>query len=345
MNIKNNQEELLTTIENILSSLSGEYIIDLYQPNYKVLLWQDLSNKSKYIQNTITIYKKHHEDFDSQKIKPIFEVLLKIIKDDEVIEFENILIYKELYKILGLIDATFEAQKLLNNPKEYPSGFAKIQSDKKQIKTYRKFYKQSIVGPYRVSNRKEARLKYWVSTLYLNNKNLVNFYLHGFLVGDLAKMKSLHEDTEVNNLFLSNLDYFLMQKTTIGAVIKSLGILLYSELTYYMKMNKNDSEVYMKAIIHELFNEPVNVYEFDKHITIKSSLGFLPIFAASKKSNLANEDENFIKNKLFEEVQEFNLIDQETFDISYNSYIKNPHIQYLLKYPVELFRENPKYSS
>jgi len=303
------------------------------------------TKKNLYFENTINTYIQYHEDFDLQRIQSIKQLLRKIIEHDEVIVFKGEMIYKELYKILWLIDNTLKAQKLLNNPKEYPTGFAKIQSDKKKISTYRKFYKQSIVGPYRVSNRKEARLKYWVSTLYLNNKNLVNFYLHGFLVGDLVKMKSLHEDSEVNNLFFSNLDYFLMQKTTIGAVVKSLGILLYGELNHYLKINKNDSEVYMKSVIHELFNEPVNVYEFDKHITIKSSLGFLPIFGASKKLNLTNEDNNFIKNKLFEELEEISLIDQETFNISYNTYTKNPHIQYLTKYPVELFRENPKYSS
>lgn len=343
--MEKDQEELSVNIENILSLIPSDYRVDYYIPNYKELLWNSLSNRDKYLQNTIDLYKKYHEDFDTKRVKPILDEFSRIIKYDSVILFDDTLIYKELYKILGLIDITFKAQELLNNPKEYPTGFAKIQSDKKQLNSYKRFYKASIIGPYRVSNRKEARLKYWVSTLYLKKKNIVNFFLYGLLVGDLVKVESLEEDTEANNLFLANLDYFLMQKTTISAVVKSLGILLYSEFNQYLKINKHDSEVMMKSIIYELFREPVNVYEFDKHISIKSSLPFLPIFGASKKSHLEDYDEDFIKNKLYNEVCEYYPIDEKTFNISYNSYMKTPHIQFLLKYPVELLRKNPKYSS
>lgn len=30
-------------------------------------------------------------------------------------------------------------------------------------------------------------------TLYNKNKNLVNFFLYGFLIGDLVKVKTFHE--------------------------------------------------------------------------------------------------------------------------------------------------------
>lgn len=339
------EEYILKKLKNMLSPLLDKYIDDMFLPDYKSLLWNDLSGREKYLENTIQMYISHHEEMNIKKIYSITETLKHIIKYDEVIDFKNTLIYKEIYKILSLINTTLEAQKLLNNSKEYPDGFAKLQNGKKEINTARKVYKNMFVGKYRILDRGEARLRYMIFTLYNRNKTLLNFFLHNFLVSDLFKFKALHEETKENELLLSNLEFFLMQKTTITALIKSLGILLYSEFTYYLKINKHDSEVYVKAIIYELFNESVNLYEIDRHVYIKSSLGYLPIFGTSKKSNLTNKDENFIKNKLYNELQDFYPIEETIFNIAYDSYIKNPHIQYLRKYPVELFRDNPKYTS
>ena len=97
-------------------------------------------------------------------------------------------------------------------------------------------------------------------------------------------------------------------------------------------------------IVDALFNDTVNTEEFYGHVSIKASLGELPIFGATKQSKYSEEEKNFIKRKLLEDIHEFASVDKEIFDKSYNSYIKNPHIQFLSKYPQELLRQNPKYS-
>ena len=116
-------------------------------------------------------------------------------------------------------------------------------------------------------------------------------------------------------------------------------------MTKYLKINEHNAEVYKKAIIYKLFKENFNAYELNKVIEIKSSLNFLPIFGASKKSSLEDDEKEFIKKKLFEQTKELYLVSEELFESLFDSFIKTPHIQFLQKYPVELFRQNPKYSS
>lgn len=116
--MKNNQKESVTTITNILSSLSDEYITDLFIIDYKIHLLKNFSptKKNLYFENTINTHMQYHEDFDLQRIQSIKQLLREIIEYDEVIVFKGEMIYKELYKILFLIDNTLKAQKLLNNP-------------------------------------------------------------------------------------------------------------------------------------------------------------------------------------------------------------------------------------
>ncbi len=343
--MKKDQAELLNTIENVLSTLSSEYIVDMFITDYTKPFWYNSSSihKKQYLENTINTYIKYHEDFEVERIQLFKKLLQELIEYDEVIEFEGVLIYKELYKILWLIHITFQAEEILLE-ENYPRDFGKLQSDKKRINTKRTLYKKLIVGDDRLLNRKEVRLKYWTYTLYYKNKNLLNFFLHGFLIGDLVKIKALHEEGEVRDLFLSNLKFFLMQKTTIGAVIKSLGILLYGEMTHYLDIPKNKAKNHVHWMIDALFNDTVNTDEFYGYVSIKASLGNLPIFGTSKISQYADEEREFIKRKLLEDIQGLTTIDKETFKNSYNSYIHKPHIQFLAKYPQELLRENPKYS-
>jgi hypothetical protein len=337
-------KELQKFLEKILSSISDEYYIDLYLPDFKVATGVDLSNRDKLIENTITVYKKHHKDFDSDRIKKINDDLQEIVKKDTVIYLDNTLIYKELYKILLHIDLTFGAEKLLLDPK-YPYGFAKIQSDMRIVNRFRSKQKDNLVGDFRLHNRREPRLKYWLLTLYHHNPALVKFFLHNFLLVDIDKLKCFHEaDEEINDIILKDMEYFLMQHTTISAVLKSLGILLYYELINFLKYSYDDAEVRMKSIIYKLFNDTVSSHEFRRNVYLKSSLGFLPIFGASKQSYMITEDKNFIKKKLLSDPIGFYNINSEHFNLFFDSFMKNPHIHFLQKYPVEFFRKNPKYS-
>lgn len=337
----NNPKELQNTIQKIIASSADDYLTDLYIPVFKEAKGVNLSDKIKLIKNTIKVYKDNHEDFESNRIYLILDDLLAIVKYDKIIHFQQTMIYKELYKMLYHFDQTFQAQSLLNDSKAYPTGFAKIQSDKKKVMTSKRHEKKNLVGNHKLMDRRESRLKYFLTTLYFHNKQLAKFYLHMFLTSDLEKVHEMYEDIEVSKIFLADLEYFLMQKTNIGAVIKSLGILLFSEMNYFLKMDSDLSEVYMKSIIETLFNETVNAFEFGRNIILRSSLGFFPTFGSSKKYHLVEDEIQFIKRKIR---RELHYINKEHFDLLFDAFLKNPHIQYLQKYPVELFRQNPKYS-
>lgn len=335
------------TIQNLLSSVSNDYYIDYFLADFKPAKGVNLSDRQKIIDNTIKKYKEYHADFQDEKLKPIIEYFQKIIIHDTVIHFENTFIYKELYKILYIIDSTFQAQKLLNNSKTYPSGFAKVQSDLKEVKLFRKNNKKNIVGDYRLprSYRGSSRFRNWFATLYIKNKAVARFFTHLFLTADLVRVKEFHEDEEVSKKLIEELEYILMQHTAISKVIKSFGILIYWEMKKFLSIDKYDAEVYTKAIIYELFKENFNAEELHKVIEIKSSLGFFPIFGASKKASLKSEEKQFIVNKFFKEITKNTEISKKEFEPLFDSYIRTPHIQFLHKYPVELFRQNPKYSS
>ncbi len=345
--INTNNKDLLKSLETILSSISSEYYIDLYLPDFKVAKGVDLSDRTKFIDNTISFYKEHHKEFDIEKVKQINEDLIDIAKYDTVIYLKNTLIYKELYKILLYIDYTFQAEQILLDPK-YPYDFAKIQSDKRNIIRFKTKEKNNIVGPSKLlhsSSRREPRLKYWFLTLYHQNPMLVKFFLHNFLLVDIEKLKCIHEENrELTDILLKDMEYFLTQKTNIGAVLKNFGILLYYELTHFLNIHYNDAETILESIIYKLFRDKVNTSEFRRNIYLKSSLGFFPIFGASKQSYFIQDDKNYIKKKLLTELKVFYNINQEHFNLFFDSHMRNPHIQFLRKYPVEFFRINPKYS-
>lgn len=343
--MKNNQKKLEATLENLLSSVSEDYYLDYYLVNFKSVKGVDLSDRSKIIDSTIKKYKEHNQDFQDVKLKSIIEYFPNIIMKDEVIHFEDTLIYKELYKILFIINSTLNAQSLLNDSKAYPSGFAKFQSDLKKVEIFRKHNKKNMIGTYRLPSVGYSRFRYWFSTVYIKNKTLARFFTHLFLTADLVKVKDFHEDEDASKALLEELAFILMQQTTISKVIKSFGILLYWEMVKYLSIHKDDAEEYTSHIIYDLFKEHFNAEEIHKVIEIKSSLGFFPIFGASKISSLNSDEKQFIHNKLYDLIQQNTSITTEEFEPLFSSYIKTPHIQFLHKYPVELFRLNPKYSS
>jgi hypothetical protein len=336
--------------EQLLSSLSQDYYFDLYLIDFQVIKGTHLSteNKRKYIQATIKQYQKFHPNFQYSKIQKNIEVenyFIELINHDIVIFFKGATIYRELYKILYLIDNTFEVQKLLNNSKKYPDKFAKIQSDLKAVKSFHKQYKNNLFGLRNIMDKGQSRFRYWITTVYIKNKKLTKFFTHLFIIGDFIKVKDFYNDNKSQELLLNELDFFLMQRTTISKVVKSFGILLYWEMVKYLKINRKEAEEYTSHIIYVLFKENFNAEELHKIIEIKSSIGYYPVFGASKKASLSKSEQQFISNKLYKQIKEYISIEQDDFTPLFESYIKTPHIQYLEKYPVELFRINPKYSS
>lgn len=343
--MKKNTLKLQDTLQKLLLSISDNYYIDYYLTDFKLAKGVNLHDRSKIINNTVKKYKEHHIEFPEKLIKFITEELNEIIKKDTVIHFEDTFIYKELYKILMLINSTFTALDFINSD-IYPCKFAEIQSNLQKVELFQKHNKKNIVGHYRLhkSLRGQSRFRRWFSTLYLGNKELAKFFTHLFLTADIEKVKEFHEDEKDTELLLNELNYILTQRTVDSKIIKSLGILLYWDMRTFLKIDKENAEVYTKAIIYELFKENFNAEELEKIIEIKSSLGFLPIFGASKKASLKENEKLFIHDRLLREIQETSSITKEEFEPFFDSYIKTPHIQFLHKYPVELFRLNPKYS-
>ncbi len=340
-------DELKDILQSIITSVSKEYYFDYYLINFKSIKGVDLSKKDLYIENTIEAYLNHHEIADSSIFSKLKEYFHNLVKFDTHIYFDDKIIYKELYKILKLINDTLTIQDILNDSKQYPKNFAKIQTDLKKVNTMRYQNKRNLIGDLKQFNRTESRLKYWLATLYVKNRNITKFFLYLFLAIDIKKIKILHEiDKESRELILNTYDWFLMQKTTMPQVRKSLGILLYWEQINFLKIKKDDAEVNTVAIIYELFQKDINCYEFNDAIWIKSSVNH-PIFAASKEYNLDENEKNLIKKRMLKELplDIYSATNSDKFDMLFDIFIKNPHIQFLQKYPVELFRKNPKYSS
>jgi len=339
------KQELALKVTSLLDSLSSEYNFDYHIENFKLATGVNLANKNTYIKNTISVYTKHHKDFDYKRVSPLIEEFIKIIKKDKVVFYENDFLYLELYKVLSLIHHTFMAQTLLNSTKDYPSGFSEIQSDIKEVKSFNKHYKNNLIGYRKIIEKGQSRFRRCFTALYIKNRTLTKFYTHMLLTIDLDKVGILNSNDEKDKLLMSELKFFLMQKTSISKVIKSFGILLYFELVKFMNFSIKESEVFANNIVYKLFKENFNTHELNKNIQITSSLGFLPIFSASKKSNLKIEEKEFVKNRLHKEMQGFFSLDTNTFNLFFESFMGSSHIQYLQKYPAELFRTNPKYSS
>jgi len=331
-------------LEKLFEALSKDYYWDYFLPNFKKVEGINLSKKSQIIKNTLHKYKKYHPDFEIDRLQEIQEYFLKMVENDTVINFHDVNIYQELYKILYLIDNTFQVQKLLNNSKEYPQGFATIQSDLREVKKFRQHYKKNLIGICKIVGRGQSRFRYWIATAYIHNKNLTKFFTHLFVVWDFIKVKELYDDMETTKLVLNELNFFLMQQTAISKVVKSFGILLYWEMLKHLKIDRKQAEEYTSHIIYYLFREKFNAEELHKSIELKSSIDYYPVFSASKKTTLSKKERQFIANKLYEEICKYISLSKDDFEPLFESYIKNPHIQYLTKYPVELFRKNPKYS-
>ncbi len=339
-------DQLTLIIKNIYKNISKEYQFDLYIPNYKIVKGINLAKREQIVNDTIKIYKTFHPTFKDETINQnIKYIFLNIITNKTAIQFNNMIIYIEIYKILYHIDMTSHIINLLSDPKQYPDNFAKIQSDLKKVKRFRKHHKNNLIGLKKIMCKKQSRFRYWITSLYIKNKTLTKMFTYFFLLADIEKVKLLQEDPELKDIFLNELDFFLFQNTTVSKVVKSLGIILYYEMLSFLQITRKNAQEYSSHLIYYLFNENINTYEFDKVVQFSSSMGFYPIFSASKKSKLTKEEKNFIYNKLLAQIKRYTDINQDIFRILFDSFIESPHIQFLHKYPQELFRKNSKYSS
>ena len=73
----------------------------------------------------------------------------------------------------------------------------------------------------------------------------------------------------------------------------------------------------------------------------------MPIFGAKRNSHFNKNEKEFIKKTMYKELtlREKIKFNHKEFNLLFESLLKKPHIQFLLKYPVEFLRINPKYST
>lgn len=325
------------------------YIQDLYLENYTYPI--DIHYKKDIINNTLNFYLKYHPTFNINAFNQLsLSTLEEIIKHDKVIKIENQIIYKELYKIIWLINITFEALKFINQsnyPKKY---FADIQSDKKKVTREKNRYKNIIISNNAISSKGELRVNWYFYTLFKKNKDLLKFFLNIYTLTDITKASLLY--TENEDTVTKILKFFndkLIQKTTPKALIKNLGILLHYEFKNYLKVKDTKSKELISEIIPYVFDEESpNDEEFNNYIYLSSTLSFLPIFGSSKKNPYPVNKQKQIKSMFIKILKSENpktRINHSSFTSEIKGLLESSHIIFLQKYPLEFFRINPKYSS
>jgi len=329
--------------------LKKDYYDDLYLENYtypvNIYFTKDL------VENTIALYHGHHPSFNYDVVTHIpYHCFEQIVKHDKVIVINEHIIYKELYKILFLIHNTFYSLDFIKN-KSYPKKYsAYIQSDRKRVNGAIRSHKNMIVNNNVISSKGELRANWYFYNLFKNNRNLTTLLLNLLTITDISKFSSLYK--EKNETITKVLHFFndkLIQQTTPTKVIKSLGVLLHYEFKNYLKIKDTKSKELISELIPYIFDTASpNDEEFNNHVYISSTLSFMPIFGATDINLYTQHTREGIKRTFIKMMKELNYKNKIT-DSQLNAMIKEalelPHITYLQKYPMELLRINPKYST
>ncbi len=334
-------------INDLLKVISKDYILDLHQ--FRYMIPSGVKSPVYYINNTLNLYFEYHKTLNPNFFNKMEDLFMEIVKNDKIIELDNKIVLKELYKILFLIDNTnqlldFVSEK--NYPKKY---FASYHSDKREIKREEKKHKSMIINTRTpIIHKEEHRLNWWFHNMFEKNPKIVKFYLHSFTLMDLEKCNFIKRENEEIQLQVINfLESKLIQRTCENDILKSLSILLHSEFKYFLKIRDTKAKEYTTETMLNLYNYKPNDEEFNKTIYFRSSIKFMPIFGAKKSTHYDIHEKKFIKTNILKELstKEQKDFDNNEFDKLFELILEKPHIQFLLKYPVELFRKNPKYSS
>ena len=130
-------------INDLLKAISKDYIFDLYESRH--IIPSGVKSPEYYINNTLDLYFEYHKTLNPNFFNKVKDLFIEIVKNDKIIELDNKIILKELYKILFLIDNTNQLLDFIsekNYPKKY---FASYHSDKREIKREEKRHKKMIV--------------------------------------------------------------------------------------------------------------------------------------------------------------------------------------------------------
>ncbi len=303
----------------------------------------------EFASGSLDLYFEYHKTLNPNFFNKVKDLFIEIVKNDKIIELDNKIILKELYKILFLIDNTNQLLDFISQPSYPKKYFASYQSDKREINREKKRHKNMIVkAKTPIVHKGEHRLNWWFNDMFAKNQKVVKFYLHIFTLIDLERCNFIKKESKELQLKVINfLESKLIQRTGENDILKSLSILLHSELKYFLKIKDTKAKEQVTQIILNLLNYKPNDEEFNKTIYFRSSIKFMPIFGAKKDSHYDINEKFFIKTNILKELstKEQKDFDNNEFDKLFELMLKKPHIQFLNKYPVELFRKNPKYST
>ncbi len=333
----------------LVKSLKKNYYDDLYIENYTYPI--NIYFTAEIIKNTIDVYIDNHPNFNYNTVKQIPEHCFQhIVKHDKVISINENIIYKELYKILYLIHNTFNSLDFIKN-KRYPKKhFAYIQSDKKRLKGAIRSHKNMVVNNSSLSEKGELRVNWYFYSLFKKNKDLTRLFLNMITIADITKSSFFHKES--SDTLAKVLHFFndkLIQQTTPKTVIKSLGILLHYEFKNYLKIKDTKSKELISELISYIFNtDSPNDEEFNNYIYISSTLSFIPIFGATDINLYPTHKREEIKRtfkKFLKEINYKNNVSNFQLSLMIKEALEQSHMTYLQKYPMELLRINPKYST
>ena len=334
-------------IQDLINSISEDYKFDLYEQRF--IVSKGVRTSKYYINDTIELYSHYNDELDENFLNAVKSTLEDIVKNDIVISLDDKIILKELYKIIFLINSTNKALDFISS-KNYPKKFlAGYQSDKKEIAKEAKKHKGMIVNSrVNIISKGEHRLNWWFHHILNMNPKLTKYYLNMFTLIDLEKCTFIEkEDEKVIEKFFNFLNSKTVQMTTENAILKNLSILLYDELKYFLKIEEKNIEPLITELMFKLYNYKPNYEEFNKVIYLRSTINYFPIFGAKRNTEFDKKEKNFIRSNILKDAELNNIKDfyYKSFDMTMELLFKKPHTQFLLKYPVEFFRKNPKYST
>ncbi|HOI82774.1 MAG TPA: hypothetical protein PKW30_00545 [Campylobacterales bacterium] len=362
-----------------MAILTFNYLYGLYLENYTPASKQDYISQSKAIKQTLSFFQENQfkdfpdlsivkllykTDTKTEKIDHISKLRIKnifeeITKKDKQIRINDTVIYLELYKIIWYVLTHKIALEAISDEKYFKSNMAAFESD--QDKIFSK-YRQQLRAikdkelPLNQTEKGKAKLRAYILLCMHRNKELTKFFLNCLFLDDITKIQLPDDMAEELVMALTEtVTPFIFQKTNDTAIVKSFAMLVYFTLHNQLGFTPAKSKELSINLTYEVFNTKPNLDEIRKYKGMVASVGALPIFACSKeKSYLSDEEKAFHFKKTIEGLEDikFDGIDllprkldlMPYLEKEYKIFIENPVLKYIKKYPLELFRKNPKYS-
>lgn len=161
----------------------------------------------------------------------------------------------------------------------------------------------------------------------------------------MFKYAIVYEEKDLLNKIYKLVNPYLVQQTTPDKIIKSFEILLYTELTQYLKAPPTKAKQITLECTYSLFNQTVDMDGVNKYVWLNSSLFLIPIFGSSRTPHLTEKQKDAITRRCKVQAKDYGFELEESFlEQSSTELFAKPQYQYLGKFPLEFMSFNPKYS-